>query len=111
MTTGKTAFNVAKSITATHFICMKSFGIIFIMPLVFYNHSRLILVETLRKRKPVFIKKFMQGIFSFISNIDAFSKQRHKVQSTRIYGDFYIIKKMIGSAGYVKEMERKYGMK
>lgn len=108
MNPGKTAFHVAKSSTATHYICMKSYSLALIAPLIIYHHLRLLVFETLRLRKPVVIKRFAEGIASFISDIHLYAEDRHKVQKSRLFGDFYIIKKMISGTSYVRFMEKKF---
>ena len=108
MNPGKTAFHVAKSSTATHFICMKSHTLALIAPLIIYHHLRLLVFETLRLRKPVVIKRFAEGIASFLSDIHLYAEDRHNVQKSRMFGDLYIIKKMISGTGYVRYMEKKF---
>ena len=108
MNPGKTAFYVAKSSTATHFICLKSHTLVLLLPLILYHHFRLIAAETIRLKKPLVIRKFLSGILSFMSDINLYFEDRHNVQKTRMFGDIYIIKKMSASSGYVRHMENTY---
>ncbi len=108
MNPGKAAFFVAKGSMATHLICLKSHTFTLLMPLIFYHHMRLIVAETLKNKNSIVIKKFLAGLKSFLFDIDLFFKDRYYVQKTRLHGDWFIIKKMENSAGYVEHMEKIY---
>jgi len=100
----KVAFNMGKSITATHFLCFKLHSFLFFLPLIFYNYLRVAIVDTYRNRSPLFIQQLFYGIGSVIKNLSLFVKDRRDIQKKRYIGDTEIIKKMIKSVDYTKKM-------
>ena len=98
----KTAFNIGRSITATHFICFKLPTFLFFLPLIFYNYFRLAFVDMTRSKSTVFIKGLTKGLLSFIKDLNEFVKDRKYIQKNREVSDIEIIKQMIKSFGFIK---------
>ena len=80
----------------------------FFLPLIFYNYSRVIVAATIKSKRPVYLKSFMLGLFSFLKNINAFAKDRYHAQKNRKVGDLEIVRRMISSNDFVRKLHAEY---
>lgn len=99
----KFAFNVAKSITATHYICFSSISFCMMLPVIAYNYAALIMYHGFMKRDMQFVRYFAKGLISFLTERKKFSLDRHHVQKGKKTSDLPMIMKMISSEGFVRK--------
>ncbi|MCJ7458051.1 MAG: glycosyltransferase [candidate division Zixibacteria bacterium] len=92
------------SFLATHYICFKVSTSVLLLPVTVLTLLKKLLL--LCKRDPVLANSFFSGFFQFVKHLPKLSQYKRRVQNERfIKSDLWVLKTMIGSSSYLKELK------